>query len=293
MTLPLLAPAIVAVMLGVASGVLPWSVRPRLAVPILSFVIVAAASTALMVLLAASAGFVLEQPLWSSSVGWCPVLSADHTVGWRIGLPALTVLVWMTARARRILAEWRLPDPSTDGRRFLLLATDEPIAYASPGQPGCVVVSSGMLAALGDRERTVLFAHERAHLDQHHHRHLFAAGLCAALIPALRPLADKLRLATEMSADESAASAVDGDRRMVAQAITRAALAKFDHPTPETSFTGGPVARRIDALVGDPAPASALSAGAVLSTIIMIGASAASSIQFHNLVAVANHVCGR
>ncbi|WP_281261931.1 M48 family metalloprotease [Streptomyces rishiriensis] len=46
---------------------------------------------------------------------------------------------------------------------------DVPMAFASPGSPGRIVVSWAMLRCLTDREREALLAHERAHLRCRHH----------------------------------------------------------------------------------------------------------------------------
>ena len=54
------------------------------------------------------------------------------------------------------------------------------IAFAVPGDPGCVVVSRGLLDRLEPRERKVVFAHERAHLRLGHHRYLHASEVAAA-----------------------------------------------------------------------------------------------------------------
>ncbi|CAN5754244.1 hypothetical protein BH20ACT4_BH20ACT4_06730 [soil metagenome] len=66
--------------------------------------------------------------------------------------------------------------------------------------------------------------YERAHVTHHHHRHLATAEVAAAIMPLVRPLLTRLRFATERWADETAACEI-GDRRLVARAIARAALA--------------------------------------------------------------------
>lgn len=63
-----------------------------------------------------------------------------------------------------------------------------PYAYALPGRPGRIVVTTGMLRALDPAEREALFAHERAHLRGRHHLFLAAAELAAHLHPSLRSL---------------------------------------------------------------------------------------------------------
>ncbi len=64
----------------------------------------------------------------------------------------------------------------------------QPDAYALPDGlrgRGRIVVTSGMLRALGGHEREVLLAHERAHLAGRHHLFLAAALIAAQCHPAL------------------------------------------------------------------------------------------------------------
>ncbi|MET9476001.1 M56 family metallopeptidase, partial [Streptomyces sp. NPDC002922] len=116
------------------------------------------------------------------------------------------------ARALRSLPEQPsgvavLPDP-------------EPYAYALPGAPGRVVVSTAMMECLTARERRALVAHERAHLTARHHRYLLATQLAARANPFLLPLRTAVAYSTERWADEAAALAT-GDRRAVAVTVDR------------------------------------------------------------------------
>lgn len=134
---------------------------------------------------------------------------------------------------------------------------ERPDAYALPGRPGRIVVTTGMLRALSAREREVLFAHERAHLAGRHHLFLAATEFAVALHPALRGLRAPLSYALERWADESAARAT-GDRALTARAVGRAALAaRAVGPRPLLSLTAtaGPVPRRVTALLNAPKPA--------------------------------------
>ncbi|MEU1375005.1 M48 family metalloprotease [Streptomyces triculaminicus] len=170
-----------------------------------------------------------------------------------------------------------------------------PDAYALPGRPSRVVITTAMIRSLDAAEREVLFAHERAHNTHHHHYFLAAAELAAHCHPALRPARDAIRYAAERAADEAAAATV-GDRRLAARAIARAALASGTHhperPTVAPAATTGPVPRRVAALLADPAPrhrrtapwvAALLAACAIAS----VGASATGLIDFHHKVEVA------
>ncbi|WP_075693746.1 M48 family metalloprotease, partial [Streptomyces acidiscabies] len=85
-----------------------------------------------------------------------------------------------------------------------------PDAYALPGRPHRIVVTTAMLRTLGPAEREALFAHERAHNAGGHHYFLAAAELAAHCHPALRATRAVIRLAAERAADESAAATVGG-----------------------------------------------------------------------------------
>ncbi|MFB7864265.1 M56 family metallopeptidase [Streptomyces sp. NPDC056069] len=188
-------------------------------------------------------------------------LPYDEIAG-RAAIPALGAVVGaclhalaghlrVRRRAERALAG--LP-----GRPVAVLPDPTPYAYALPGRRGRrdrVVVSTGMLAALRPAERRALFAHERAHLDGRHHRHLLTVRLAARANPFLRPLCDAVAYTAERWADEEAAAAV-GSRRAVARAIGRAAL--LAPASPAHALAGfaqaGPVPRRVAALLaGAPA----------------------------------------
>ncbi|WP_030055906.1 MULTISPECIES: M56 family metallopeptidase [Streptomyces] len=128
------------------------------------------------------------------------------------------------------------------------------------GEPGRIVVTSGMLRALSGPERSALLAHERAHLAARHHVFLALAEHAAAVHPALRPLRTPLGYHLERWADEVAAARV-GDRTVTARAVGRAALAASRSPWPARprlapAAHSGPVPRRVAALL-QPRPAAA------------------------------------
>jgi Zn-dependent protease with chaperone function len=113
--------------------------------------------------------------------------------------------VWrQRARHRLLLRLVARPEP-----RQQALVLDHPVltAYYLPGPAGCVVVSSGALAALPAEQLAAVLAHERAHARERHHLALapFHAGRRA--LPCL--LADRLtrhvELLVEMCADDRAA----------------------------------------------------------------------------------------
>ncbi|MGW3208486.1 M48 family metalloprotease [Streptomyces sp. NPDC001135] len=168
-----------------------------------------------------------------------------------------------------------------------------PDAYALPGRPHRVVVTTAMLRSLDGPEREALFAHERAHNDGGHHYFLAAAELAAHCHPALRPVRETIRLAAERAADEAAAARV-GDRRLIARAIARAALAgqaaRSERPGFVAAATTGPVPRRVQALLAAPlVPRAGRTTAALLiaCTAVSCVASVAGTADFHHRVEVA------
>jgi Zn-dependent protease with chaperone function len=113
---------------------------------------------------------------------------------------------------------------SGDGRLLVIVEDDRADAYAVPGRPARIVVTSGMLDSLTEAEREVLLAHERAHISARHYLFAAAARLSAAANPLLRPLAAAVSYSLERWADEQAAL-VTGSRPLAARAIAKAALA--------------------------------------------------------------------
>ncbi|MFB7480189.1 M56 family metallopeptidase [Streptomyces anulatus] len=153
------------------------------------------------------------------------------------------------ARAHRALAGL----PAGD---LAVLPDDVPYAYALPGSPGRVMVSTALLASLEPAEHRALFAHERAHLAGRHHRLLLATRLAGCVNPLLWPLLGALVYSTERWADEEAAR-VTGDRRLTARAVGKAALVSrpVRGGAAFAAFAAaGPVPRRVAALLGPVPP---------------------------------------
>jgi Zn-dependent protease with chaperone function len=135
---------------------------------------------------------------------------------------------------------------------LVVLESDKPDAFTTPEVTGRIIVTRGMLNALTENERAALLAHEASHLRHRHAWWLLAADLAAAINPTLRATARALRHTAERWADEDAADAI-ADRRTVAHALARAALAAHDHhskrPAPIAAATGGDVPERVSALL--------------------------------------------
>lgn len=168
---------------------------------------------------------------------------------------AATACVYVVRRHYRFHAlAHRTLDASSARSEVAVLRDASPYAYALPGSPSRIVVSTGMLTCLDPAEREALLAHERAHLTGRHHRLLLAVRLAGCATPLLRPLMSAVTYSTERWADEEAAR-VTGDRRTIARAVGKAALvSRHASVPPLPAFAAGPVPRRVAALLGPVPP---------------------------------------
>lgn len=247
------------------AGSAPWAGRrlpPTMASWLLTVAAVVAAGGWVAALSMLAFTLVGQVPAVAEEGRWSPgVLAADTPVNRMVAASAALLLV--VCAGALALAGWRrirlLVEARRECRRHTvagdLAVVDDPVpsAFALPGSPGRVVVSSGMLRALSAGERRALLAHERAHLRHRHHVFLLLLQLAAAVNPLLRPVAEAGGFALERWADEHA-GAVVGDRPLVARAVARAALAVQRWPQPALAATGGPVPQRVQALLTPPQP---------------------------------------
>lgn len=291
MTASLVTPALLALVAASAGGWLRRRVPPRAAVVLLTGLAVLGATAVLWALILVVIGGFIGVPELVKGFGWCRrALAASHRAPGGVASLAGVLLLVGAARALRFDLRWRRTVRAYRGRGpgIELLPTTDLVAFAAPGRPGTVVISEGLLAVLEPEEAAAVIAHEQGHLAQKHSRYLRTAGFAAAAVPVLRPLARQLRFATERAADEAAVAAV-GDRRVVARAIARAALAAG--PAGAMAVGGDSVAGRVHELVhpmriGWFSVAAALCAGAAGAAAI-----AASTVQLHHLLAFGAHVC--
>lgn len=298
--LPLLAP------LGARQ--LSERCEPRLATWLLtaSSLVLAVASTASLGLLAAAG---LTRVPRIAGIGHRPVnivwhgdptlFSVSLLAGLLLGSAVVMAfrMLWRRARALAGAALDAACMPTRDG----LVVVDDPApdAFALPGLPGRVVVSTGMLGTLDEVEHDILLAHERAHLTAHHYAFVALAQIGAAANPLLRPLATAVTYTTERWADENAV-AVTGDRARVARAVGKAALAARDTPV-RSRLAGaalgiiglrrnplavaGPVPRRVAALLAPPLGRHALLATATVAVWLTAASSSAEAAHdLHKLV---------
>ncbi|MFB7496274.1 M48 family metalloprotease [Streptomyces sp. NPDC056161] len=254
-------PLLLSLLLPVVSPAIGRRVAPALAARVLAAaaVLTAAATTWSLVLLA------------TTLVGSAPSVVAEaREDGRRLADPvpetigiaacvALAAVAWRVYRAvraeratRRTLRQLCQGHPTDT--ELIVAASPVPQAFAIPGRPGRILVSSAMLGALEPAERRVLLAHERAHLAHRHGTLVTAVTLAAAADPLLAPTLRAVVFLVERWADERAAAAV-GDRTATARALARAALtACRSRPRHALGFTDRSVTRRVAALQTAPPP---------------------------------------
>ncbi len=293
MTPLLFAPLVASVTCGVLAGAIQRRLPPRHAVQVMTAMLVVCALGVIWALVLLLVGWIAQFQWVAESLGWCHALIAHRHGSDALGLAAGAGLIWALVGAMRAVARHRAATaglPAATGIRVLPHA--EPIAFAVPGRPGHVVVSRGALDLLDTQERAAMLAHEQAHLRYNHHRFVRVGDIAAAAVPPLKPLSRRLQFATERWADEESARAV-GDRKVVARAIIKIALARSTPaPAGALGITGSGVPARVDALLEGPPPAGLRAELAVIvSVTALLVATAASTIEFHHVLALARHVC--
>ncbi|MGW0860724.1 M48 family metalloprotease, partial [Streptomyces sp. NPDC002690] len=153
----------------------------------------------------------LEQvPLARSAAEWPAVVPFAAAAGAALAVQTVRMLRRWHERRSILTRAWASTGDGVSDGDLLVVPGADPQAFALPGRrgrAGRIVVSRGMLRALGPEEREVLLGHERAHLAGRHHLLSFAAHLAAAVHPALRSLGPALDFHLERWADESAAAA--------------------------------------------------------------------------------------
>ncbi|MFB7223196.1 M56 family metallopeptidase [Streptomyces sp. NPDC056227] len=287
--LPLLAP--------LGARLLTERCEPRLATWLLAAASVGlgAASTLSLALLAATAA--IRIPLLATLGDWSvnsaqrqdpTELSVALIAGLLLGGAVLAAarMLWRRARTLAAAAIDAACMPARDG--LVVLEDEAPDAFALPGLPGRVIVSTGMLDTLDPAEHAILLAHERAHLAAHHYLFVALAQLGATANPLLRPLAGAVTYTIERWADENAAAAT-GDRTRVARTVGKAALASRRSlartPGAALGILGrrkgppagaGPVPRRVAALL---APPPTLHRGLALATVAVLAIAAWSGAE--------------
>lgn len=294
MNLSLLAPLLgVAVAVLAAGLVRPW-LSPRIATRVYTVLAVGSAVAVAWALVLIAFGWAVTVPAIRQVAGWCDVMLPEHhVVSPVLGLAAVALLVVGSVRAVVAWRRYRRLDRRWSGRDPVgVVSSPQPIAFAVPGRPGTIVVSDAMLELLDGPERDALLAHERAHLQHHHHRYLRATRAAVIILPLLAPVESWVVHASECWADDEAVARV-GDPTIVARALTRVAATAIA-PAPDSALAFGAtgVAQRIRALNEPRRPESGLAiVGLAVVGLAVVLTLVSSTVQFHHLVAFAGHVC--
>jgi Zn-dependent protease with chaperone function len=282
---PLLLPVTAWPLARVASGA-----PPRLAVWLLTAAALALAggSTAALSVLAfaglsllptvARLGDWSPQTLQGMEIASVPCEAAS---GIALGIVLVSTVVGIVRQARWLRRVVRTIDGVPVNAGLVVLPDAEPLAFAVPLRGGRIVVSRSMLSALTPAERCALLTHERAHLRHRHHLFLTLVSLATALNPLLRPLRSAVVFLVERWADEVTCVRV-GDRRVVASAVGKAALATGAISPFVPAAAGGPVPRRVAALLDTRPPSSGwrlAAASCTALTAAVIAWSAQASVE--------------
>jgi Zn-dependent protease with chaperone function len=190
-------------------------------------------------------------------------------------------LVLAAARRRRsahddVLAVIARPGPAADVR---IIDGDRPAVYCLPGRRR-IVLTTGALSRLDDRELDAVLAHERAHLSGRHHIVLALAVALQRAFPSVRffgVAARQVAYLVEIAADDAAVRRAP--RLTVASALLAVATAGV--PAGALGAGGSAAARRIQRLINPPPQLSragravtyaALTATAAPAAAVLIGA---------------------
>ncbi len=166
-----------------------------------------------------------------------------------------------TWRALRVLSTLAKTGQERLDLGVTVLETSQPICIAAGLFRPRVLFSRGLIETLGEQERDILLAHERAHVRRRDAFFAsFARGLVLAQFPATaRWLVSEIEIAAEQACDEEAAGVV-GDRVAVASTIlaveraTQDATAKRLAPL-ALAFAERAIGRRVESLLAAPAAA--------------------------------------
>lgn len=262
----------VAASTGVAAMVVPRRLRPDTAARLITALALLSVGAAVWTLLLIVIADIAQLHGVAERLEWCANVVTSHRGSFTpIGLGALGAMIAASISMVRVRNRQRRQRAPGDVGEFAVLASDRPVAYALPGRPGQVIISTGMLRSLDAEERRVLIAHERSHLHRRHHRYVRLTELAVAAMPILTPINGRLRLAIERWADEDAAVEI-GDRAVVACAIAHAALASQPPPRFALAIADAGVVERVESMLAGPAPRSPL-IEVLLAVVIIAGLS--------------------
>ncbi|HEY7147469.1 MAG TPA: M56 family metallopeptidase [Streptosporangiaceae bacterium] len=286
MMLLALIPLAVSALLAAGGEGLSRRLTPRLAAVLLTALALVISLSTGAVLCLAAVSALARLPVIAAAGGWSlrtarPLEQLPVSWSALAGAVAAVLLAlafgYLARTARELVRASRVCRRLAVGQGRLVITRDErPTAYTVPAGPAAIIVSTGMLRLLTAAERRALLAHEAAHLRYRHAGYVLLARLAAAANPLLRPLADQVRLAVELWADQVAADEV-GDRQVVATAVARASLAAARPARRQQAaltIADTHVQARVRALTGPPPRRRRWAAAAALTMILASGSAA-------------------
>ena len=208
-----------------------------------------------------------------------------------LALAVITRITWCTARAlaqaarvrRRHWLRLSLVGRHDPGLGAVIVRHHEPAAYCLPGRGSRIVLTTGAIDALDERQLRAVLAHERAHLRGRHHLLVILVGALGAAfprVPAFRVAREQVSRLAELRADDAACAAAH--RLAVAGALLNLGAVV---PAAALGAAGTADAARVRRLIDGPAALSrtravsiAFTAAAVLLVpLLLLTAPAASA----------------
>ncbi|MGC3021658.1 M56 family metallopeptidase [Brevibacterium sp. FAM 24630] len=167
-----------------------------------------------------------------SLVAWVFLIIAVLLIGRLLGCLVLTFYSARKARLRHDEILHLLSEPSATYPDTRIISTDEVVAYCLPKGPrkGTAVLSTGLIKALDENERTAVIAHERAHLDFRHDVLVIPFAAWHRALPYFSATAiglNSVNRLIELMADDQARERVDP--QILAQAVQSAAEMNPEH----------------------------------------------------------------
>jgi Zn-dependent protease with chaperone function len=206
--------------------------RPDLAVRVFAWTTFAVGVSAALNLASFAVKALAEIPAVAVLGGWSyRIVAADSVhepwtpwfcLAW-CAAAGLAVTLAVRRHRRAVVVANRLAAALPGGDQVVVASSEVVDAFALPGRPARIVVTTAMRDLLDADQLAVVIAHERGHLDQRHHDLVWLTRLGAAIHPVLFPMVRRVEYLAERTADEAAARTV-GDRRGVAEALGLVAL---------------------------------------------------------------------
>ena len=276
-------------------------VRPSIVVPLLAAGALTSAVAVGVVLALLGVSVLGRIPVVAAVGGWSVnalqvAVPVPLTVGAVAGVVALLLIARTLRRAAQIVrlltrSEQLCRRLRSGGGPIVIVDDDAADAFTLAGVKGCVVISRGLLQALGPTEKRMLTGHELSHLRRRHHLYVHAVDLAVAANPLLRGAGTAVRLGVERWADEDAVPAT-GDRAAAAAALARTALIRSalrrgrtrhtDRVVPALGAVTSHVTERARALL-TPAPRGAAVTATVTALLLgTIAATVAAVLQIYS-----------